>query len=228
MICNVDSKLNDSNDVIYGCLDRQYDSRFDNNITEQSTKCSTIERIPINNHIYTNDLIKEQTITNIYRYKFTDIFMNELAIFSKIHQYDDRKEFKEAWEEWIRDNNDIVSQEIRRLNQSGFVGNPEDKMFKSARYYFRKKTNEKKEPKKRRQYISVNKELLETMDLHIQENPNLQPKIGFLHFCQEYEDIIKEELAKIIENGITDINLIRDKIKKTYKNRYFRFFKNNN
>ena len=34
---------------------------------------------------------------NIYRYKFTTEFMNDLFIFSKIHQYDHRSDFKEAW-----------------------------------------------------------------------------------------------------------------------------------
>ena len=37
----------------------------------------------------------------IYRYKFTEHFMEELYEFSKIHQYDARKDFKEAWKIWI-------------------------------------------------------------------------------------------------------------------------------
>ena len=77
--------------------------------------------------------------STIYRYKFTEDFMNELFNFSKIHQYDDRKDFKEAWELWLVDNEEIVIDEEIRLINLGYVGDVRDKMFKSARYYFRKK-----------------------------------------------------------------------------------------
>jgi hypothetical protein len=40
-------------------------------------------------------------------------------------------------------------------------------MFKSAKYYFRKKSTEKKDPAKRRTYINVDKELINAMDNHI-------------------------------------------------------------
>jgi hypothetical protein len=45
---------------------------------------------------------------NIYRYKFNEEFTNELSVFSKIHQYDDRKVFKESWIKWTEENEDIV------------------------------------------------------------------------------------------------------------------------
>ena len=35
----------------------------------------------------------------IFRYKFNDMFAEQLYEFSKIHQYDDRATFKEAWTE---------------------------------------------------------------------------------------------------------------------------------
>ena len=106
----------------------------------------------------------------IYRFKFTQDFMDELYRFSKIHQYDERKDFKEAWEKWSEENEDLIGEENRRLNSLGYEGNVIIKMFKSARYYFRKKSTEKIEPRERRQYISVNKELLDAMDEHIQKN----------------------------------------------------------
>ena len=46
---------------------------------------------------------------NIYRFKFTDDFTSELYKFSKIHQYDHRKDFKEAWENWTEENDGLVS-----------------------------------------------------------------------------------------------------------------------
>lgn len=156
----------------------------------------------------------------IYRFKFTEDFMIELYKFSKIHQYDDRKDFKEAWKKWTEENEEIIDSEMCRLLRLGYNGDVLDKMFKSARYYFRKKGTEKKEPKQRRPYISVNRELLEAMDLHIEEN-SFQPKDGFADFCKKNELLLKETITLIFEQGIKDKDIIEDKIKKTYKNRYF-------
>ena len=162
--------------------------------------------------------------STIYRYKFTEDFMNELFNFSKIHQYDDRKDFKEAWELWLVDNEEIVIDEEIRLINLVYVGDVRDKMFKSARYYFRKKSTEKQQPKQRRKYITVNKELLDAMDLHIETNylnEGYQPKIGYIQFCEENVELIKKITAKIIETCENDMQTINNKIKKTYKNRYF-------
>jgi hypothetical protein len=160
----------------------------------------------------------------IYRFKFTEEFMEELYKFSKIHQYDDRKDFKEAWNVWSEENDDIIDEETIRLTNLGYHGDIMDKIFKSARYYFRKKSSEKKQPRQRRQYIRVTSELLETMDNHIEKNifdDDYQPKTGFISFCKDNEKVLKETIANIFEQGIKDIKLIQDKIKKTYKNRYF-------
>jgi hypothetical protein len=162
--------------------------------------------------------------TVIYRFKFTEEFMEDLYKFSKIHQYDDRKDFKEAWKVWIEENESIIDEEMRRLLNLGYEGDVLDKMFKSARYYFRKKSTEKKEPRQRRHYISVNRDLLDAMDNHIEDNiydDNYQPKTGFITFCKDNEALLKETISKIFEQGIKDSQLIEDKIKKTYKNRYF-------
>lgn len=161
---------------------------------------------------------------NIYRYKFTDEFTHELFKFAKIHQYDERKAFKEAWNVWMEDNDDIVNQEYRRLKELGYDGDIFDKMFKSARYYFRKKSTEKKEPSKRRIYISTQKDLLEAMDEHIKCNivsGEFKPSEGFDEFCKQHVNLIKEEISVLYRAGYTNVNEIESKIKKTYKNRYF-------
>lgn len=80
----------------------------------------------------------------IYRFKFTENFMTELYKFSKIHQYDDRKDFKEAWKIWTEENDDIIELEMCRMLRLGYNGDVLDKMFKSARYYFRKKVQKKR------------------------------------------------------------------------------------
>lgn len=189
--------------------------------------------ININNIELNDDTRRDDDIllpNLIYRFKFTEDFMEELYEFSKIHQYDERKDFKEAWKIWVEENEDIINQETLRLNNLGYRGDIIDKMFKSARYYFRKKSSEKKEPKQRRPYISVTRELLNAMDNHIQKNifnEDYQPKTGFISFCKDNEMILKESLTKILEQGIKDSEMIQEKIKKTYKNRYFMLTQNN-
>ena len=161
---------------------------------------------------------------NIYRYKFLDSFTSELFKFSKIHQYDHRKDFKEAWKIWIEDNDDIVNEEIRRLKYIGYEGDIMDKMFKSARYYFRKKNIEKKIPKERRLYIGVHKELLDGMDEHISSriySGDYKPSNCFNEFCNNNVELLKEEIHFLCKNGYNDVIQIKNKIKKTYKNRYF-------
>jgi hypothetical protein len=167
---------------------------------------------------------------SIYRYKFTDDFTNELYKFSKVHQYDHRKDFKEAWNVWVEENNEIVTHEIKRLTDLGYDGDVIDKMFKSARYYFRKKSTEKSEPQARRAYIGSQKEFLEAMDEHIMRNimkPDYKPSNAFNEFCQEHINLLQEEVTRLCKCGFTDKNDIKSKVKKTYKNRYFIISKNN-
>jgi len=161
---------------------------------------------------------------NIYRYKFTAEFTEELFKFSKIYQYDHRKDFKEAWERWVEDNTELIEVEVSRLNRLGYDGDIIDKMYKSARYYFRKKSTEKKEPAKRRIYVGSQKELLEQMDHHITskiKTDDFKPSDGFDDFCNKNKELLKEQVTMLFHLGITDSNEIKAKIKKTYKNRYF-------
>jgi len=162
------------------------------------------------------------TQANIYRYKFEEVFVEQLSRFAKIHQYDHRKDFKEAWTKWMDENEEIVSEEVRRLVSLDYKGDIIDKMFKSARYYFRKKSAEKKAPCERRDYVGVGKELLAAMDEHIKTNlSNIKPSTGFIAFCKQEIGLLEREVNHLVELGFTDANEIRNKMKKTYKNRYF-------
>ena len=173
--------------------------------------------------------IQRNTMTaqaNIYRYKFEDTFVEQLSRFAKIHQYDHRKDFKEAWTQWLDENEEIVSDEVRRLTTLDYKGDIIDKMFKSARYYFRKKSTEKKAPCERRGYVSVGKGILAAMDKHINANlSNIKPSTGFIDFCKQEIELLEKEVKHLVELGFTDSKEILYKMKKTYKNRYFMLIK---
>lgn len=219
------------NDYIKGCYNSNADIRNDNN------KCLDVVN-NINNELdlYTNtrqnDTIcvremDQKSSFSIYRFKFSEEFNIELYNFSKVHQYDDRHEFKNAWNVWKEDNSTVINHETQRLIAIGYRGDVLDKMFKSARYYFRKKCPLKPEPNPRRTYISVNPELLDKMDKHIEtniSNISYQPKTGFVTFCEDNEQLINDTISSIFNKGMcNDLDLIKNKIKKTYKNRYFIF-----
>lgn len=219
---------NSSFNIINSCIDDSniYDSRT---IYYPKTNCKIdIDIIEQQNNskkkaelLFTDD---EPLSINIYRYKFDENFTNELYKFSKIHQYDERKQFKESWNIWVEENQELVNSEMRRLLNLGYDGDVMDKMYKSARYYFRKKNPVKSEPKPRKNYISINKDLLNAMDKHISynlKNEDFKPSEGFTDFCKEHIDLLKKTISILCQHGMTDSNEIKEKIKKTYKNRYF-------
>jgi hypothetical protein len=154
--------------------------------------------------------------TRIYRYNFSDTFANQLYKFSKIHQYDDRKSFKDAWNLWTDENSRYIEDETCRLKRLGYKSDITDKMFKSARYYFRKKDTTKKEPVERKTYVSIDKTLLEIMDKHILENITMKPSVAYEDFVEKNAEILQEKM-----NAMQNINDPSQKVKKTYKNRYF-------
>jgi len=133
-----------------------------------------------------------------------------LSDFAKIHQYDERTAFKEAWNIWVEDNTEQVEQECRAIYSDGYEGDALDKMFKSARYYFRKKSVQKKEQSPRKSYEKTGAEILKKMDIHIKENLNMKPHDSYLAFLRK-EAFRKEEEEDLIDE---------EKLKKTFKNRY--------
>jgi len=189
----------------------------------------------VRSYVDNRENIQETTQTPIYRYEFTQEFIENLSRFSKIHQYDDRHVFKESWDSWTQENSELVNQEIIRLHNLEYDGDILDKMFKSARYYFRKKGTEKKAPKERKNYISFSKQILDCMDEHIFENTQqnqktqkdqttknqVKPSVSYLDFCQTNKEVIKETISYLNQQGIKDLEEIQNKVKKTYKNRYF-------
>ena len=175
-----------------------------------------------------NDIItihkKKQII--VFRYNFSNEIIDKIEYFAKIHQYDERVLFKENWNIWCIDNSIIIEQEIKRINQLGYKDDVKTKMYKSARYYFRKKQSKciSDNKQKRKEYTTLNHDIINIIDQHIHRNisqSNYTPAIGYLDFCKINIAIIKVEIKRLIEEkSLSDKEIIL-KLKKSYKNRYY-------
>ena len=167
--------------------------------------------------------------TTIFRFKFSNEFIEQLTPFAKLHQYSDRHVYKEEWSRWVANNDELICNEGLRLKSIGYDGNIHDKMYRSGRYYFRNKTD--KEVRTRRKYISLEHEIIVAMDNHISVNFHLhafKPSSAYEQFCIEMCDLLTNELNRLIEDLTDGIRKedIWSKFKKTYKNRYYLFQKN--
>lgn len=175
-----------------------------------------------------------------FRFEFSSDVMEAIKRFAIVHQYDERKMYKEQWNNWYNDNKEDMEKEIERMNEIGYVGDVKDKMFKAGRYYFRKKNikkEDKEEPreselinnvnteKKRRNYITMLESTLIAMDEHIKtsftNDEEFKPSDGYSDFCENNVLILRTEIQRMVMENIMDKKGIAEKIKKTYKNRYY-------
>ena len=131
------------------------------------------------------------------------------------------------------ENANAIHNEEERLGELGYDGNVVDKMYKAGRYYFRTKTvNKDKKAKKRRQYVSMDNSILNAMDEHIACNYNTEgytPASGYNTFVESNKNILLTELQRLFAEKGNNLNAkdIQLKVKKTYKNRYYLYSRNN-
>ena len=158
----------------------------------------------------------------IYRFKFRQEFLDILVEFSRIHQYDAAKEFKEAFETFCDNNKEIINNETNYLKTSGYDGDVIKKMYISSRYYFKNKDYKPQEIKQRRKYISQDKEFMSSMDEHVANaiRNKDKPAKAYHEFNDKYQNLINNEKNRLQEFLDTE-EKIKGKIKKTYKNRYY-------
>ena len=176
------------------------------------------------------------------RYKFTTETTNLLSEFAKMHQHEGSKECKESWKNWIADPE--ISRELEeekgRLIKQGMVGDIMDRLYKSSRYYYRKKINKNDEPpKERKKYEGLTKEILHKMDAHIIREINgsidlleddklvsrFTPSKSFDMYLEENSNIISELIPNIsttAEERRIQTTCAIQRIKKTYKNRFYK------
>lgn len=172
-----------------------------------------------------------QMRTRVLRFEFSDALVEHLTAFAQLHQYDDRKTYKKAWTEWMANAEiaTLLNADAARLKCLGYEGDVADKLYKSGRYYFReKKANANSECKndaiqRSRKYIMLGRELLTAMDEHIERGLrqcDYTPAKGFAEFCQLDIASYHSEVARLSE-VMSSGKDVSDKLKKTYKNRYF-------
>jgi len=172
-----------------------------------------------------------QMRTRVLRFEFSDALVEHLTAFAQLHQYDDRKTYKKAWTEWMANAEiaTLLNADAARLKCLGYEGDVADKLYKSGRYYFReKKANANSECKndaiqRSRKYIMLGRELLTAMDEHIERGLrqcDYTPAKGFAEFCQLDIASYHSEVARLSE-VMSSGEDVSDKLKKTYKNRYF-------
>jgi len=224
-----------------------------------------------------NDDQKTLHKNKIFRFEFSEDIIELIKRFSLVHQYDERKVYKERWNNWFQEHKEIMEREMHRMIDLGYEGDVHDKMFKAGRYYFRKKNikkdkeekkekeekedkedkkekednedkegrdantsnantmdlkkkNDEKTPQKKRNYISMLQTTLDAMDKHLKEqletNDNFSPASGFNNFCANFTTIIRTEVNRMVTENEMKTTEISDKIKKTYKNRYYMITRN--
>lgn len=179
---------------------------------------------------------------------FSEEFSNVLHEFSKEHHREQIKTFRESWKTWIS-NDDIqikIKEEMEKMRKSNVMwtdGEIMQKIYTSARFYYRKKekqtnktnekTNEKKQPKP---YIGFTKDFIKLIDNNIKEHVlqktetettvTLDQKQIFHKFALEHTEEINEELGKLKQkydemNATFEPHDIAAKCKKVFTNRFY-------
>ena len=160
----------------------------------------------------------------MFRHTFSKQFVEVLGGFSKLHQDDERKEFKSAWADWIASDSikPLINHEIKVLRDCGFEGDVLDKMFKSCRYYFRNKgVGDDESKKERKTYVGLSKLVLQHMDQHIKEQFGLRPEDAYNNYCNKFTQKIKDEIQTFCLESGDSVDDVYKKYKKTYKNRFY-------
>jgi hypothetical protein len=176
------------------------------------------------------------------RYKFANEVTDMLSDFAKLHQYDGSKDYKEAWNNWIKEEEvgNKLEDEKSRLIKMGMTDDVMSRLYKSSRYYYRKKSNNLNvEPKERKKYVGFPTDILRTMDaqiireitgsIDVIENDKIvsrfTPANSFELYLKEnpesVNDLLSESSGSAEERRIETTAAV-NRLKKTYKNRFYK------
>ena len=177
-----------------------------------------------------------------YRFDFTEKVKLMLADFANMNKNTTRKEFTEAWNTWLSHETikSLLESERGRMESEGFEGDVLDKMFKSARYYHKKRdTNINPQERSNagikcknrfsRGFLSEMDEYIQMqlMDINnvVKNNGKIMNTLSqaeaYNIYCNGNRDQILSEFM-LIKNQRGELTMdMVEKLKKTYKNRFY-------
>ena len=163
-----------------------------------------------------------------YRFKFNKEILDSIKVFSKIHSEDCGEDFLDAFQLWKRANHELIDKEEKRIVDLGFKGNIEEKIYKSARYYFKnKKTKPIASNNKylKTNYIPRNPSFFLLLEKYIKNNSSQKASILYKQFMAETDNEISSEISKemirLKNYQLNDVECLK-KIKKSFNNAYYK------
>ena len=219
-------------------------------ITEMSTKINDEMRTNVNDDLEkctrsendnVNEKVDKKISVPIFRFKLSNDCFNSLKEFSRIHSQDNRDDFKEAFEEWGKNNSTILDNETQRLQELGYNNDINAKMFRCAKYYcakrvFNTKSNDDNDndetssvSSENKKYTCIPKEFIKNISDHIEANigdEKFTPATGLKQFLENNTKDIQNMIAKMQEKHENiSVDNVHTKLKKTYKNKFYQYSK---
>lgn len=186
----------------------------------------------------TRDL-DQNIVLQQHHFKYSDAFAEMLANFATAHLETRNKEFKAAWKEWIGTNATLIEREVAIMKTAGYQGSVEEKMYFSARYYYRKKAiREQTEPPEdqkspRKKYECIDKDILVQMNEHIISQINYRESANNPEVTNDDCNVSNGSIISNMRPSTAFTHYCEKygfdcqdaHIKKTYKNLYWRISK---
>ena len=170
------------------------------------------------------------TTIQLFRFPPSKEITDLIHYFAKVHQYDDRKTFKEAWKSWTQcdEIKALIDKENARLQKQGFTDDITKKLFVSARYYYRtlQESDKDQSETQRKQYSTLSKAFLKTMDQWItntRSNNIESPDKQYVRYCKENIAHLQKEIEQLRNKSVCPLEVknIDHKFKKTFTNREY-------
>jgi hypothetical protein len=165
-----------------------------------------------------------------YRFKFNKDLFNNIREFSKLHSHDTCDDFMESFNLWIVKNKELIQSENSRLIKLGFKGDINNKIYKSARYYFKNKSKKSTQNKegnidsRRTEYVPRNPAFFKLIENYIVNNP-IKASTLFKQFIDDENENIQTQISREIRRLFT-FSLNKEasikKIHKTFNNAYYK------
>lgn len=177
-------------------------------------------------------------IIQSFRHDFSGAMKANLEQFTQAHYNEPRKQYQQSWNKWTQTHQQIFIEECGALHKQGFEGDPMDKLYKSARYYFRKKNlgtlasqrETCNQEEKERTYIRIPRKITESMVTFIKQSLEnsvqgtkleLSQQNAFCDYVTQHKDLIFTSLVKQRqEKGSLEENMDK-RLKKAFRNKFY-------